>query len=102
MGPVVSVSSRASPRAPYFLRAPENCTLKRAAQVYIMAPCMTLATAFFRAYLGPHRLICLSTAFSDTGAFIVARAYRRPGCQVMAIREWSVRSHIHSGFRYNA
>jgi hypothetical protein len=26
-----------------------------------MAPCMTLATAFFREYLGTRRLICLST-----------------------------------------
>ncbi len=42
-------------------RAPGNCTLKRAAQVYIMAPCMTLATAFFREYLGTRRLIRLST-----------------------------------------
>src|SRR5438105_4573145 len=47
-------------------RAPGNCTLKRAAQVYIMAPCMTLATAFFREYLGTRRLICLARPVAAT------------------------------------
>jgi hypothetical protein len=36
-----------------------------------MAPCMTLATAFFREYLGTRRLICLSTAMAHDYTVVI-------------------------------